>query len=859
MIATSVPFDSPTPMLDYSTMPGKTYQDLLAAKVNLVKPQGFQISPDEFHPSSERYPHQFVAGRWALNKGRALLGLSFGLQKTSVQLQMMQCIHRRTQGKTLITCPLGVKHQFCLKDGPRLGMNVQYVTCDEEALNATTPYLITNYERIREGNISAAFIRDHITGATLDEGDTLRSLGSKTYDIFNQVFKPVPYRFVATATPDPNSYLELINYAVFLDVAEREACLNQFFGRNTDKAGDLQLYPHQEEKFWLWVASWALFVTKPSDLGFSDEGFDLPEMEIHWHRVATNHERAWDTMDKRGQRHLFADSAQGISQAMREKRASLDTRIAKMMEVVAIEPEDTYWLLWHDLEAERESICKALPDAKAVYGTQDADINEQLLMDFSDGKFYKLAVKPEMAGAGNNFQYYCHHACFVGVGYKFKDFIQALHRILRFQQLHKVIVHIIHTDAEDGVVNILRRKWRNHEAKVKKMVDIVKKYGLVDVAMENELRRTMGVKRAVAQGQYFTIVNNDCVLELENMADNYVHAIITSIPFSKHYGYVNAYEDFGHNVSDDAFFEQMDYLTPQLLRVLRPGRMACIHVKDLLSYGSVNGTGRAEVIPFSDMTVDHFRKHGFKYAGRIPIITDVVRENSTSDRLTLKEKRKDATKMGVGLPEYVLLFYKLQSDSSRAYADDPVVNEDLTCRAWQKIAQPFWRSSGNRPLTPEEIGGLPHSDVFNWYKEHSKTTVYDWQNDVELARGLEANGRLPGSWMIMPPQSWSPWVWTDVNFMRSLNADQYRKGLQRHVCPFAFDVVERLMDYTMPGEIVLDPFDGLGTTIVTAIRMGRYGYGIELNPNYWRWSAKYAEDAELQRSIPTLFDLMEVA
>lgn len=838
------------------------YRHYIESKIDIQESSGFAISRDEFHPSSAAYPHQFDAGRWALKRGRALLALSFGLHKTSIQLQMMRCVHNHTGGKTLIVCPLGAKHQFTAKDGPRLDMDVRYVTSDDEALAAETPYLITNYERLRDGNISAAFVHEHIKGASLDEGDTLRSLGSKTYNVFTDIFDPVEYRFVATATPDPNGYLEMINYAVFLGVAERSACLNRYFGRNVDKAGDLQLYPHREEEFWLWVSSWALFITKPSDLGYSNEGFDLPEMEVHWHRIATDHTRAWDTMDNHGQRNLLMDSAGGISQAMKEKRNSLDSRVAKAEEIVAADDPDEHWLLWHDLEAERHAIMQTFPDAVDVYGSQTVEEKEERLLAFADGTIKHLATKPEIAGAGNNFQHHCARAIFIGVGYKFKDFIQAIHRVVRFQQYRKVKVHFIHTDAEDSVVNVLKRKWRDHDTQVGKMTDIIRRYGLVDEALRSELQRSLGVNREVAKGELFTAVNNDCVLETMATADDSIDHILTSIPFSTHYGYVNAYEDFGHNENDEKFFEQMDHLTPHLLRVLKPGRVAAIHVKDLLRYGHASDSGILEVVPFSDLTTAHFRKHGFVYEGRITIVTDVVRENSTTYRLGWTEQCKDGSKMGVGMPEYVLLFRKPPTDRTTAYADVPVVKskEQYTRNQWQLDAHSFWRSSGNRLLTPEEVAGLKTSDIYRWWKERNLTTVYDYEEHQSYGDAIEEVGRLPSGFMLFPTQSWAKNVWADVDFMQSLNLEQARNRQENHVCPLAFDIVERLINrFTNEGELILDPFHGLGTTSYCAIRLGRRGYGSELNPDYWRWSVKYLEEAEIKRRAPTLFDLESLA
>lgn len=840
----------------------QAYRKHIEKKINLADRAGFDITPDEFHPSNLDYPHQFETARWALNRGRALLALSFGLMKTSIQLEMMKAVHRRyTSQKTLIACPLGAKHQFIIEDGGRMGLDVRYITCDAEGLASNTPYLITNYERIREGNISPEFIRDHIAGVTLDEGDTLRSLGSKTYDVFTDIFAPVPHRFVATATPDPNGYLELINYAVWLGVTERETCLNKYFGRNVDQAGDLQLYPHREKEWWLWVSSWALFLTKPSDLGFGDEGFELPEMEVIWHRIDSDHTRAWDITDNRGQARLFMDSAAGVSSAMKEKRHSLDARVQKAVEIIGEDDPDKHWLVWHDLEDERRAIMKALPGAVDVYGSQSPEEKERRILDFAHGKTQYLATKPDIAGAGCNFQHYCHDAAFIGVGYKFRDFIQAVHRIVRFQQLHKCRIHVIHTDAEDGVADTLLRKWRQHDEQVATMIDIIRRYGMVDEAMHSELRRSLGVERREVRGEYFTAVNNDCVDEAIGMADDSVDMICTSPPFSTHYGYVNAYEDFGHNESDEAFFEQMDFLTSELYRVLRPGRIAAVHVKDLLRYGHNSPSGILEVIPFSDDTVRHFRKHGFAYEGRITVVTDVVRENSTTYRLGWTEMAEgDGTKMGVGMPEYVLLFRKPPTDRGNARADVPVIKNkaDYSRMRWQVDAHQFWRSNGDRPLAPEEIATMRTTDIFRWYKDYSLNHIYDHEAHVALGEPVEANGHLPSGFMLFPPASWHPDVWTDVNFMGSLNAEQARRRVEAHVCPFALDIVERLIRrYTNPDELVFDPFSGLFSTVYTAIKLGRRGYGTELNSDYFRWGTKYCQEMEAKRSAPTLFDLLD--
>ncbi|MGI5966747.1 MAG: DNA methyltransferase, partial [Anaerotruncus rubiinfantis] len=308
------------------------------------------------------------------------------------------------------------------------------------------------------------------------------------------------------------------------------------------------------------------------------------------------------------------------------------------------------------------------------------------------------------------------------------------------------------------------------------------------------------------------------------------------------------------------FFEQMDYLTPQLLRVLQPGRIAAIHVKDRILYGSVTGDGMPTLDPFSDMTVFHFIKHGFRYIGRITVVTDVVRENNQTYRLGWTEQCKDGSKMGVGCPEYILLFRKLPTDTTKAYSDEPVKKskEEYTRAQWQLDAHAFWRSSGNRFLTKNEIMAMPVEKLQRAYQEYSKDSVYSYAQHVELTKRLDKDGKLPATFMVASPASWTDAVWDDINRMRTLNTEQRRKDLQMHVCPLQIDIVERIINrYSNPGDVVYDPFGGIMTVPVQAVKMGRYGRAVELNSDYFRDGIGYLQAAEARRGLPTLFDFVQ--
>lgn len=397
---------------------------------------------------------------------------------------------------------------------------------------------------------------------------------------------------------------------------------------------------------------------------------------------------------------------------------------------------------------------------------------------------------------------------------------------------------------------------------MKKMTDIVRKYGLGGNGMVYAMKRKMGVETVKVEGKNWTAVNDDCVEEVKRMEDNSVGLIHTSIPFGNHYEYSANYNDFGHNKDTLGFFEQMDYLTPELLRVLQPGRVAAIHVKDRVLFGNATGTGMPTIEPFHAQCISHYMKHGFQYFGMITVVTDVVRENNQTYRLGWTEQCKDGSKMGVGCPEYILLFRKLPTDHSKAYADEPVTKskEEYTRARWQIDAHGYWRSSGDRLMSKEELKDISVSNLQTAYRKYSREAVYNYDDHVKLAEELDKEDKLPATFMVVAPGSWNlDEVWDDINRMRTLNTTQSRRRKQMHVCPLQLDIVERIINrYSNEGDLVLDPFGGLMTVPMTAVKMDRKGYGIELSPDYFRDGVGYLKEIERDKETPTLFDFLEV-
>lgn len=677
-----------------------TYREFLESKIELATDSGFEVDKSRINKALK--PHQSDAVAWALKGGRRALFESFGLGKTAQEIEFCHLAAEHTGGRALIVLPLGVKQEFTRDAVELLGYEKpEYCRTMEEVEASTSQIVLTNYERVRDGDIDPSYF----VATSLDEASVLRSFGSKTYQTFLDKFKNVPYKLVATATPSPNKYKELIHYAGYLEVMDTGQALTRFFQRDSTKANNLTLYPNMEDEFWLWVSSWALFITKPSDLNpdYSDDGYVLPPLDVRWHEIPIHY---GDSVDRDGQMELFTQASTGLKEAAKIKRESIDARVEKMKEIVDSSPED-HFILWHDQEAERHAIKKVLPETVDIYGSMDYDLREQRVIDFSNGKTRLFATKKSISGSGCNFQRFCHREIFVGIDYEFNDFIQAVHRCYRFLQQDTVVIDIIYMENEREIKDALIEKWKNHNHMVKKMIEIVKKYGL----------------------------------------------------------------------------------------------------------DSANKTERLE------------------------------------------------RKMGVGCPEYILLFRKLPTDHSKAYADDPVTKskDEYTRAQWQIDAHGYWRSSGDRLISKEELEGVSVDNLQRVYRQYSREHVYNYEEHVALAKYLDTDGRLPATFMVVAPGSWNQLeVWDDINRMRTLNTTQSRRRATMHVCPLQLDIVERIINrYSNPGDVVYDPFGGLMTVPMMAVKMHRFGKGCELNPDYFRDGVGYLQSEENEVDSPTLFDFID--
>ena len=873
---------------------------LLERKIKKTERIGIQVRPEELHPST--LPHQEKAIILSLELGRSLLALNCGRGKSHIMIEISRLIKQYKGGRALIVTELGVSQEFCdpeIGEGVRLGVNLVFVKSqkeiDDQLLISDEAIFVTNYETVRLGKIDFT----QFTVVCLDEGSYIKNMASDTTDALQRELAKVKFKFVATATPSPNEVLELINYAHVLGVCDRGQILTRFFQRDSQKAGNLTVHPHHEEDFWLWVMSWSIW----DDI---EEGADLPPLNIHWKLVEKDSSEGLIKADRDGQMRMVYDAGSSLPEAAALKKATVNERVAAAMKIIE-ENESESYIIWHHLEDERKALQAALkhhPSYGDIYGSQDWTVREKRIIDFSTGKLQLLGTKPEISAVGCNFQKHGSDMICLGINHSFEMWYQGICRRWRMGQLNAVHVWMLYVRGEEGIRKSIEVKWKEHKETRAKMRVLILKYGLDQSAYYEEKKRTFHTARTEWKGKNYTVVQNDSVLEARDMVNRgvKVQMHLSSFPFGNHYEYSELYNDMGHNETDEDFLNQLDFLIPSMYEMLEPGRVAAIHLKNRIHYGSVTGTGFSTFHRFTHMVCDRMEKHGFHTMGFHYVPTDVVRENNQTYRLGFGEMQKDSTNMGSGIPEEIWIFRKAPTSSSNSYADVPVThnhircmhcgyedlpknfkmkggfgfkckgckqylmegeligagNQEYTLAHWQLDADSFWRTSGNRYLTPYELHSFGIDRLQAWWKKFNKETIYDYEKHVQLLNDLDARGKLSKTFTTLPLQTDSPYIMTGINAMNCLNAEQTRRKMQNHVCPMPFDEVDRLIEmYSSEGDTIADFFGGIGTTGVRAIKKGRKAIMVELNGSYAATNAMYCDEAEKEAILPSFLDLLK--
>lgn len=631
------------------------YRNFLSGKTFRPEDVGFSLEDSDIHKSL--FPFQRDLVRWAVRKGRAALFEDCGLGKTRQQLEWARFSGKRV----LIVCPLSVGQQT-IEEGQKIGLQVQW--CDRPQ-NADGIW-ITNYQKLKH------FVDAQYDAIVLDESSILKSLDGKTRKMLLAEFTHIPHRLCCTATPSPNDLSELANHAEFLGVMKREEMLSHFFVHDSDggaSVGGWRLKGHAQADFWKWVASWAAYVRRPSDLDYEDGGFELPPLRITEIQVDSGYVPEGE---------LFPRLTNGIRGRSQARNASLVDRVAKAAEIVTTSKEQ--WLVWCNLNSEGQQMQKALPGSVLIEGNTP---DEQRIIEeqaWRRGEKQILISKPSIFGHGLNWQH-CRNILYLGLSDSFEQYYQSVRRCWRFGQQRTVNVYIIVSKAEVAIVKNINRKEEQAAQLAEGMIQHMKTSQILEVKQETEIRDEYA--EDIASGHNWTLRLGDSCKRIQEIPDNSVGLSVFSPPFASLYTYSPLARDMGNSKNYDEFFTHFDFLIPHLLRITKPGRRACVHVQQIAT--TIVKDGKIGMRDFRADVVRHFVMADWIYDGEVVIDKDPQAQaiRTKSKALMFVQKNKDSAWSRPAMADYILLFRK---DGENV---EPI-ETDVTNEEWIQFARPIW-------------------------------------------------------------------------------------------------------------------------------------------------------------------------
>lgn len=446
----------------------KEYRAWVKSKTPIRSDTGFAIDAGDLHPQLRADQRAVVA--WALKRGRAALFVNTGGGKAFDILEWSRRVSERQNGRVLILAPLAVADQL-VREGERWSIEAEYVRDQDAADQSLSRIVVSNYELMHH------FDPARFVGVAGDESSFLKNSSGKTRHMFNRMWSHTPFRLLATATPAPNDLDEIGNHSQALSVMPWHEMITRWFIRDSNQADTLRIKAHAEKDFWEWVASWAVCMTKPSDLGFDDAGFDLPPLNIHHVSVDVDHESAWDTPNRWGQAALFHMEALSATDLWRNKRMTLEGRMERAAELASTDPHSP-WVIWVETNDEADALRARLPEAVEVRGDEPLDTKRAKLRAFSAGDERVLITKLDIAGFGMNWQH-CHNTIFASLTYSFERTYQGLKRFHRYGQTHPVNAWMISAATEGDVVQAYKRKEQQFQVFQRNMNAAMRATGLL--------------------------------------------------------------------------------------------------------------------------------------------------------------------------------------------------------------------------------------------------------------------------------------------------------------------------------------------------------------------------------------------
>lgn len=635
----------------------KEYQEFLDQKKQQRVESGFVVTDEELNPAL--FPFQKYCVKRALAVGKFALFEDCGLGKTIQQLEWAQKVCDRIDRPVLILAPLAVISQT-IKEGEKFGYVVKEIGDMDYQQDMETGIYITNYDNME--HIEAY----QFGGVVLDESSILKNFQGKTRTALIDEFRNTPYKLACTATPSPNDTTEICNHSEFLDVMSRTEMLAMYFVHDGGSTSDWRLKGHAKQMFWDFVSTWAVMLNKPSDIGYDDDGYDLPPLNVVQEIVET---------PKRDNGMLFNTTAVSATEYHKELRETYQIRLDRVAEMVKAKPDENF-IIWIGHDDEGKYLRSLLPDAIEVKGSDSKQFKKDMLLGFGRGEFRVLITKLKIAQFGLNYQN-CHNQIYASLDFSFEATYQGIRRSYRFGQTEQVNIYLITTDTMQNVKDAFDKK----QAAFREM------QAAMTLAMNRNIKNQIQLKRMEVsnefQSDYCHIKLGDCVQLIQEVPDESVGFSIFSPPFAELYTYSDKLEDMGNSKDYNEFFKAFKFLVGELYRVLWPGRNIAVHCMDLpIQKGKEGFIGLRD---FSGMILQAFEEVGFVYHSRVTIWKNPVTEMQRTKALGLlhKQVKKDAAMSRVGIPDYLMVFRKEGEHEHPVHCD---INVDT----WQKWASPVW-------------------------------------------------------------------------------------------------------------------------------------------------------------------------
>lgn len=634
----------------------KEYFDLLERKKQMIAASGFDVDDADMNPML--FPFQRYCVKRALKAGRFAMFEDCGLGKTLQQMEWAHHVVNHINKPVLILAPLGVISQT-INEGIKFGYNIQEISVTAFDQDLKPGIYITNYDNMQ--NVDAYLFG----GVVLDESSILKNFAGKTKQELIDSFQSTPYKLCCTATPSPNDTTELCNHAEFLNVMTRSEMLAMYFVHDGGSTSEWRLKGHAEQRFWDFVSTWAVMLSKPSDIGYDNSGYDLPPLNVMEEVVE---------IGKRDNGMLFNDVAVNATDYHKELRMTRNERLQRVAEIV--NSTDESYLVWIGHDEEGRILRSLIPDAVEVKGSDSKQYKKDKLVGFGNGDFRVLITKLKIAQFGLNYQN-CHNQVFASLDFSFESTYQGIRRSYRFGQTQQVNIFLITADTMQNVKSSFEAKQKLFLEMQKKMTDAMGRN------INNNLNlQSMNVDNSY-KSEYADIRLGDCVQLIRDVEDESIGFSIFSPPFAELYTYSDKLEDMGNSKDYNEFFQAFKYLVRELYRVMWSGRNVAVHCMDLpIQKGKEGYIGLRD---FSGMILQAFSDAGFIYHSRVTIWKNPVTEMQRTKALGLlhKQVKKDASMSRVGIPDYLMVFRK---PGEHLHPVKCGINVDT----WQKYASPVW-------------------------------------------------------------------------------------------------------------------------------------------------------------------------